>query len=64
MRRLRRKVLLAAAALFALGVSFAAEPTAFNERPSASSSRAHWVPGSVLPMSAFEQSEPFLPTPH
>jgi len=64
MKRLRRKVMLAAAALFALGVSFAAEPTAFNESASASSSRAHWVPGSVLPMSAFEQGDAFLPTPH
>jgi len=24
----------------------------------------HWVPGSVLPMSAFEHSDVFLPTPN
>jgi hypothetical protein len=55
---------MAAATLFALGVSFAAEPTAyFSDSANVSLSRTHWVPGGVLPMSAFEPSEQFLPTP-
>jgi hypothetical protein len=65
MKRLRRKVLLVAAALFGLGASLAAEPTAyFSDSASRSLSRAHWTPGSTLPMSAFEQGDGLPPTPH
>jgi len=65
MRRVRRKALIAASALFALGASLAAEPTAyFSDSANGYPSRAHWIPGSTLPMSAFEQGDGLPPTPH
>jgi hypothetical protein len=65
MRRLRRRILVAAATVFALGASLAAQPTAyFSESANAAMSRAHWVPGSIRPMSAYEESVGFVPTPH
>ena len=65
MSRFRLRMLSAAVALFALGFPFAAEPTAyFSESANEPLSRAHWAPGSTLPMSAFEQGDGLPPTPH
>ncbi len=61
----RRKVTLAAVALFAIGVAFAAEPTfdptACSE--SALQQRALWVPGASMLMSAHEATAASLAPP-
>ncbi len=52
----RRKVTVAAIAVFALGVAFAAEPTSERSTWSASGTqqRTPWVPGANMLMSAHE----------
>ncbi len=61
----RRKVLLMAAAVFAFGVAFAAQPTSLRAdwgqtvlRPGSS-----WVPGTNTLMSAYEPSLSVLTPP-
>jgi hypothetical protein len=62
----RRKMLAFAVAFFTFGVAFAAEPTAMrtsaNDSPSAAP--AYWVPGSNIPMSAYEETPAPMPMPH
>jgi hypothetical protein len=62
----RRKVLLATAAVFAFGLAFAAQPTAFSsDRADPAAYRpAHWTPGTDMPMSAFERNSSLQPMPH
>ena len=62
----RRKMLLLATALFTFGVAFAAEPTAVRTAASdsASAGSAYWVPGSNIPMSAYEETPSPMPMPH
>jgi hypothetical protein len=59
----RRKVTLAAAAVFAIGVAFAAQPT--SERAAEGSEKAQqrtpWVPGTNMLMSAHETSGALAP---
>jgi hypothetical protein len=54
----RRKVLVTAAAVFAIGVAFAAQPTSrradWGERTPRQ--RSQWVPGTNALMSAHEQA--------
>jgi hypothetical protein len=52
----RRKVTVAAIAVFAIGVAFAAEPTSERSAWSASGvqQRTLWVPGANMLMSAHE----------
>jgi hypothetical protein len=52
----RRRVVLVSLAAFALGIAFAAQPTylASHRRPAETDPRAHWVPGTTVPMSAYE----------
>jgi hypothetical protein len=54
----RRKVVMAAAAAFAIGVAFAAQPTSVHaDRPDgAVQQRQLWVPGTNMLMSAHEPS--------
>jgi hypothetical protein len=55
MPRPHRKVLFASLAVFAFGLSFAAQPTEpgpqWNKEAEAG---PHWVPGSAVPMSVYE----------
>jgi hypothetical protein len=62
----RRRAAAAAAAIFAIGAAFAAQPTSLRadwgvrlllERPL-------WVPGSLRPMSARELNDSVLAPPH
>ena len=61
----RRKVMLTAAAVFAIGFAFAAQPTSlradWNERGSRTTSP--WVPGTNALMSAHEPSVLVLAPP-
>jgi hypothetical protein len=61
----RRKVMMTAAAVFAIGVAFAAQPTSLRadwER-SVARQRPLWVPGTDALMSAHEQGLPVLTPP-
>ena len=62
----RRKVVMAAAAVFAIGVAFAAQPTSlradWGER-APTSQGSLWVPGSNTLMSAHEPIVSVLPPP-
>jgi hypothetical protein len=62
----RRKMLAFAGAVFLFGVGFAAEPTArrTDAGDAASAAPGYWVPGSSIPMSAYEQSASLMPMPH
>jgi hypothetical protein len=67
MRAHRRKLLFLVSTVVALGMALAAaQPTEFHERfdGTAAPKRARWVPGTVLPMSAFEPSVTPAPMPH
>ncbi len=61
----RRKVMVTATAVFAIGVAFAAQPTSlradWGETPSRP--RSPWVPGTNSLMSAHEQEASILPPP-
>jgi hypothetical protein len=61
----RRKVTLTAAAIFAFGVAFAAQPTSVQQsgpRNEDAQHRSPWVPGRNMLMSAHEPSvEPLSP---
>jgi hypothetical protein len=61
----RRKVMLTAAAVFAIGVAFAAQPTSlradWGER--GPRTRSPWVPGTNTLMSAHEPSALVLAPP-
>ena len=61
----RRKVTAVAAAVFAIGVAFAAEPTSEQASRSDPSSqqRSPWVPGKNMLMSAHEASAVILAPP-
>ena len=52
----RRKVMVTAAAVFAFGVAFAAQPTSLRSewREGASRRESPWVPGANMLMSAHE----------
>jgi hypothetical protein len=52
----RRKVIIAAAAAFAIGIAFAAQPTSVlaDRRSGEVQQREPWVPGSNMVMSAHE----------
>ena len=53
----RRKVVMTAAAAFAIGVAFAAQPTSVRaDRRSEAHQREPWVPGTNMLMSAHEFS--------
>jgi len=54
----RRKVIMAAAAAFAIGVAFAAQPTSVraDRRSEEAQQREPWVPGTNMLMSAHEPS--------
>jgi len=58
----RRKVVIAAAAAFAIGVAFAAQPTSTRaDRRDEVTERQPWVPGANMVMSAHEASLPLAP---
>jgi hypothetical protein len=61
----RRKVLLTASAVFAIGVAFAAQPISQGAGglPGDSLQRTPWVPGANSPMSAHEMSVSVLTPP-
>jgi len=61
----RRKVVLAAAAIFAFGVAFAAQPISVETSRLGSDAQrlAPWAPGSDLVMSAHEMSARVLAPP-
>jgi hypothetical protein len=61
----RRKVTAAAAAVFAIGVAFAAEPTSehANWNDPGTQQRAPWVPGKNMLMSAHESAVILAPPP-
>ena len=61
----RRKVLLMAAAVFAFGVAFAAQPTSLRADWGQGVLRAEssWVPGTNTLMSAYEPSLSVLTPP-
>ena len=60
----RRKVTLAAAAVFAIGVAFAAQPTSRADRnDGAPQPSSLWVPGTQALMSAYEPGIPALTPP-
>jgi hypothetical protein len=65
-KRHRRSLLLAVGTLLALGMALVAQPTEFHERfpRAATVNRAHWVPGTDIPMSGFERSNAIAPGPH
>jgi hypothetical protein len=52
----RRKVILTAAAAFAIGVAFAAQPTSLrvDRQGGGARERAPWVPGANMLMSAHD----------
>ena len=61
----RRKVVIAAAAAFAIGVAFAAQPTSTRaDRRDEVMERQPWVPGTNMVMSAHEASMPPLAPPN
>jgi len=60
----RRKVMVAAAAVFAIGVAFAAQPTSLRADKGESAPRrgSLWVPGTNTLMSAHEPTvSPLMP---
>jgi hypothetical protein len=61
----RRRVTMTAAAVFAIGAAFAAQPTSlradWGEREPRQ--RASWVPGANALMSAYEPGTPVLRPP-
>jgi hypothetical protein len=61
----RRKVLVTAAAVFAIGVAFAAQPISVRADwdGGVSWQRSLWVPGTNALMSAHEQGIPVLTPP-
>jgi hypothetical protein len=61
----RRKVMVTAAAVFAIGVAFAAQPTSLRADWGESPSRegTPWVPGTNALMSAHEASISILTPP-
>jgi hypothetical protein len=61
----RRKVMVTAAAVFAFGVAFAAQPTSFRADwgEGAPRQRSSWVPGTNTLMSAHEPSISFPAPP-
>jgi hypothetical protein len=59
-----RKVLLASAAAFAFGLSFAAQPTdTAAQWARDAETHPHWVPGTAVPMSAYETGMATLAPP-
>jgi hypothetical protein len=61
----RRKVVIAAAAAFAIGVALAAQPTSTRaDRRDEAVERQPWVPGTNMVMSAHETSMAPLAPPH
>jgi hypothetical protein len=61
----RRKVMLTAAAVFAIGVAFAAPPTSLRADADAAAPRlgSPWVPGTNALMSSHESGIPVLAPP-
>jgi len=61
----RRKVMMTAAAVFAIGVAFAAQPTSLRADwgGGVAWQRSLWVPGTNALMSAHEQGAPVLTPP-
>jgi hypothetical protein len=60
----RRKVMVTAAAVFAIGVAFAAQPTSRAEwSKSATRMGSLWVPGANMLMSAHEPDQSVLMPP-
>jgi hypothetical protein len=61
----RRKVIVTAAAVFAIGVSFAAQPTSLRADWGADARRpgSLWVPGTNALMSTHEGGMPVLAPP-
>jgi hypothetical protein len=61
----RRKVVMTAAAAFAIGVAFAAQPTSVraDRRTEEAPQREPWVPGTNMLMSAHEPSVVALAPP-
>ena len=61
----RRKVMGATAAVFAIGVAFAAQPTSFHAdgNEEVVQQRSPWVPGTNTLMSAHEPGELLLMPP-
>jgi hypothetical protein len=61
----RRKVVMTAAAAFAIGVAFAAQPTSVraDRRSEEAQQRESWVPGTNMLMSAHERSAAPLAPP-
>jgi hypothetical protein len=66
MNRHRRRALLALTGIIALGMALVAQPTEYREHASGLSTadRAHWVPGTAIPMSGFEGNVSRAPMPH
>jgi hypothetical protein len=61
----RRKVMVAATAVFAIGVAFAAQPTSLRADwgEGARSQKSSWVPGTNKLMSAYEPDISVLTPP-
>jgi hypothetical protein len=61
----RRKVMVAAAAVFAIGVAFAAQPTSLRADwgEGARGQKSSWVPGTNKLMSAYEPGISVLTPP-
>jgi hypothetical protein len=61
----RRKVMVATAAVFAIGVAFAAQPTSLRADWGEGASRpvSPWVPGTNTLMSTYEMEIPVLAPP-
>ena len=62
----RRKVIIAATAMFAFGIAFAAQPTSLRADWGEAALRpgTPWMPGSNKPMSAYEPGLLELAPPH
>jgi hypothetical protein len=61
----RRRAAVAAAAIFAIGAAFAAQPTSLREDWGARLQQepALWVPGTLRPMSASDPNDVILAPP-
>ncbi|HEY4443941.1 MAG TPA: hypothetical protein VGN30_06615 [Steroidobacteraceae bacterium] len=61
----RRKVTVAAAAVFAIGIAFAAQPTSLRADwgESAPNPRSPWIPGTNSLISAHEPMASIMPPP-
>ena len=61
----RRKVTVAATAVFAIGIAFAAQPTSLRADwgESAPNQRSLWIPGTNAVISAHEPMASVLPPP-